>query len=308
MNNIANLRQLKHFSLVAQERSFHRAAELANLTQPALSSSIKALEAALGVQLLERTKHSVALTRIGETVLRRAHRILRESNNLLEEVSYIKNGEAGHLRIGLVPTFAYSFGASAIAQWAARSPRSSLDILHQSTQGMLPLLEQEQLDLIVCETRQVPLSGEIELCKIGTFPGGAFCRAGHPLGAVRKPSQDAVSRYPFGSVRMPDSMLDSLMASFPFRQSKEEFFSLQADDISVLREVTLSSDFIWFGNRLNVLKDLQEGLMIELDLELDFEICWGIASKVNRVLPPAAGALVEILTRLPRLAMAPLDG
>ena len=71
------LRHLRAFVAVAAELNFGRAAERLYITQPALSRQIRALEKALGCELLRRTTHRVELTLAGEALLDRSHDVLR---------------------------------------------------------------------------------------------------------------------------------------------------------------------------------------------------------------------------------------
>ena len=68
------LRQLRHFIAVADELNFTRAAEHCNITQPALTRSIAALEDELGVLLLDRSKRQIQLTPSGQSFLEDARK------------------------------------------------------------------------------------------------------------------------------------------------------------------------------------------------------------------------------------------
>ncbi|MDQ2091211.1 LysR family transcriptional regulator [Marimonas arenosa] len=303
-----NLRQLQHFVLVAQERNFRRASERANLSQPALSHSIKALERDLGVQLFERTKHSVKLTAVGETVLKRAQSVLFEAENLTEEVGNLKSGEAGHLRVGLVPTYAYSFGGKAIAQWMADRPDVSVEAVYNSSQVLSGLLQEEELDFFVCDTRHVPSSPEIEVEPFGEFGGGLFCRKDHPVLASDTRDRTALFQYGFASVKMPEIMRLALAAEFGADGSNKPFLALECDAITVLRQAVLATDLIWLANRFNVAEDVAAGRLVEIETKLELRVHWAIARKRGRVLPPAAFPLMELMKSLPIAAMEAVEG
>jgi epsilon-lactone hydrolase len=74
------LRHLRSFVAVAEELNFGRAAERLYITQPALSRQIRALEQAVGCELLTRSTRRVALTLAGEALLERARRLLRDAD------------------------------------------------------------------------------------------------------------------------------------------------------------------------------------------------------------------------------------
>lgn len=301
-----NLRQLQHFILVAEERNFRRASERANLSQPALSHSIKALEEVLGVQLFQRTKHSVSLTAMGDTLLKRARRVLLETQNMEDELGFLKSGAAGHLRIGLVPTYAYSFGGKAIAEWMAGRPGVSVEAVYQTSSNLAAMLEAEEIDLFVCDMRQVRSNAEIEVTPIGVFDGGMFCRSGHPILAREAPRREELIDYGFASVRMPQALRDEMSAAFGADGRNKPFLALECDAISVLRTAVLATDLIWLANRFNVIDDLEQGRLCEVPYDTALRIHWGIARQRDRFLAPAAHALVDILRALPQRAAAQL--
>ncbi|MFD5298989.1 LysR substrate-binding domain-containing protein [Streptomyces mutabilis] len=103
-----DLRQLRYFVAVAEERHFGRAADRLHMAQPALSQAIRRLEADLGVELLHRTTRRVELTDAGRAYLTRARAILSDVDDAAHEARRVASGSVGHLSIGCVGSATYS--------------------------------------------------------------------------------------------------------------------------------------------------------------------------------------------------------
>ncbi|MBU2668071.1 LysR family transcriptional regulator [Actinoplanes bogorensis] len=102
------LRQLRYFVVVAEERHFGRAAARLHMAQPPLSQAIRRLETGLGVELLHRTTRRVELTEAGRAYLSRARAILAEVDDAGEQARRVAAGVVGHLTIGCVGSVTYS--------------------------------------------------------------------------------------------------------------------------------------------------------------------------------------------------------
>lgn len=94
------IKQLRAFIAIAEEKTFTAGAKRVHVTQAAVSMQIRQLEDEIGLQLFTRTPRKVILTEAGEYLLERARRILREHNSALEELAVIAGAEYGRLRIG----------------------------------------------------------------------------------------------------------------------------------------------------------------------------------------------------------------
>ena len=101
-----DLRQLRQFVAIAEERSFRRAAERLHMSQPPLSVSVQRLEADIGVTLLDRTRHHVRLTLAGDAFLNEARRTLAHAQLSIEIAQRTASGKLGSLRLSFVPSAA----------------------------------------------------------------------------------------------------------------------------------------------------------------------------------------------------------
>lgn len=102
------LRHLRYFQAVAEEKHFGRAAAKLHMAQPPLSQQIRQLEDELGVTLLSRTTRRVDLTPAGEAYLVRVRAILQSVDAAGDEAVRIGSGLEGRLVIGCVGSATYS--------------------------------------------------------------------------------------------------------------------------------------------------------------------------------------------------------
>lgn len=96
------LRHLFHLEILAKTGSFHRAARQLGLRQPALSQSIRALEADIGVQLVVRTSSGSRLTRAGEAFLKEVEAVHNALDTAVLIAKAANEEEANFVRLGVV--------------------------------------------------------------------------------------------------------------------------------------------------------------------------------------------------------------
>ncbi len=94
------LAHLKAFVALADSKHFGRAADRLNITQPALTKRLKSLEMAIGLQLFDRNRRGVALTKTGEQLLASARHIVGEADALIAHSRRLVEGSTGLLEIG----------------------------------------------------------------------------------------------------------------------------------------------------------------------------------------------------------------
>jgi DNA-binding transcriptional LysR family regulator len=127
-----DLRQLRYFIAVAEERSFTAAARRLNLSQPPLSQQIQALEAAVGAQLLHRTSRRVELTQAGEALLTRARAIQLQVKLAEDEVRSIGAGLIGSLDVGATGSILRGRLADLLAAYRKEAPAVKMTVHEQA--------------------------------------------------------------------------------------------------------------------------------------------------------------------------------
>jgi DNA-binding transcriptional LysR family regulator len=122
------LRHLRYFVAVAEERHFGRAAARLHIAQPPLSQQIRRLEAEFGEPLLYRTTRSVELSPAGEVLLERAREILASVDLAIEDAHAASRGEYGRLAIGFTGSSTYAMLPALAAALRQELPQVRLDL------------------------------------------------------------------------------------------------------------------------------------------------------------------------------------
>lgn len=142
---------LQVFVMVAEKKSFSRAAEELHLTQPAVSQYIRALEDSVGARLLERTNKYVRLNQAGEIVFRHAKEILNLYTNMQCSVDDLTKKARGPISIGSSFTFGEYILPHIIARLQAGYPEITPSITIHNTKEIIDLVTNHQLDIGIIE-------------------------------------------------------------------------------------------------------------------------------------------------------------
>ena len=152
-----DLYELHLFHLVAKYRSFTKAAEIAGLTQSAITRQIQGMENSLGVELLERTTRSVRMTEAGEFLFRESTQLLGDVEHSLQRLREEFAGARKQIHVGVSRSIALSYLPGFFHANLKRSAEVAYRVSHQSSKDILSGLETNDLDLgVLCPPPRLP--------------------------------------------------------------------------------------------------------------------------------------------------------
>jgi DNA-binding transcriptional LysR family regulator len=151
------IRHLQYLTALARERHFARAAVVCNVTQSTLSAGIKQLEESLGVLIVERGQRFIGLTEEGERVLAWAQRVLVDFGGLQQELSEMREGMVGRLRIGAIPVTLPIIPLLTVP-FAERHQRTDIVVTSQTSIEIQRRLDDFDLDIGVTYLDNEPLA------------------------------------------------------------------------------------------------------------------------------------------------------
>lgn len=148
MDHRIKFRHLDAFSSIARAGSLKEAAEELHLSQPAISKTLKELEALVGAALMERDRSGAKLTQEGEVFLQFAEQCTAALRHGLHSVRS-GGAAAAHLKVGALPSVASNLLPAAAAMFAKNSPDTLLEIHEGPHQDLTSRLRAGRLDLVV---------------------------------------------------------------------------------------------------------------------------------------------------------------
>lgn len=143
-----DVRQLRYFVAVAEERHFGRAAERLGIAQPPLSRAIRELERQLGVQLLERTTRQVAITPAGETLLRDARAALDAVSAALRRARNVGSPQP-MLRVAIKADFDAGLLPMILEAYKSEPEALPVELLFGSRGAQIPALRDGRADVAI---------------------------------------------------------------------------------------------------------------------------------------------------------------
>ena len=147
MPALPTLRQLAYLVELSERLNFRAAADRQFVTQSTLSAGIKELETQLGVQLVERDKHHVRLTTVGEDVAARARELLASATDLSEAARSAARPLCGPMRLGAIPTIAPYLLPGVLPALRRAYPELKLYLREDLTARLLERLRASRLDV-----------------------------------------------------------------------------------------------------------------------------------------------------------------
>lgn len=147
-----NLKQLRYFLVVAEEKQITAAAKRLYIAQPPLSYQLKQLEKEFGAQLFKRTAHGIELTDVGQIFQSYANEIISLAQNAENQVHKTISGELGTIAIGMASSSTGLIPMNSFNELRKYYPEISFDIYEDNTYGILDKLEKKTIDLGIVRT------------------------------------------------------------------------------------------------------------------------------------------------------------
>lgn len=292
-------RRLLHLLALAQHAHFGRAAQALNISQPALTKSIQALEAELGVMLLDRQRGGISLTAFGELVVARSKSWLTAEDDLRREIAMLTENNIGSLRVAIGPYPSIMSGFASAAQLLSKHPSIRMMVQEASWFEIINLLNAQSIDLGVTEISRLIKYEHFITEVVGQHCGYFFCRKDHPLLKKTSTTIEQVLEFPWVSPRIPARIASQLPKALRHAGSIDPATGdlIPAVEINAplqLHRFLKNSNAVSLSTLTAMEPALLSGEIIALSINnLPLHTQYGFVYLRNRSLPPAAIAYMQ---------------
>lgn len=160
-----NFELYRIFYVVANHSNITKASEELNISQPAISKSIKSLEEQLGGKLFIRTKKGVILTEEGKEFYKYIKHAIEYINNAENKFTDLINLECGCIKIGINTTLTKEFLLPYLEKFNTLFPKIDIQIITDLTSNLMQKLRNGLIDIVIFNINDKEYGNEIEIIK-----------------------------------------------------------------------------------------------------------------------------------------------
>lgn len=298
------LRQLKYFVAVVEWSSFSLAAGHLNVTQPALSKSLRSLEQSLGAKLLERGPNGVSLTTYGEQLFLYARPILSMVAEAKDEIASMRGAGKGRLHIGAIPSSLRVLVPATVTDFLHSRGNVRLTIQEGLSDTIVNAVRSGTLDLAVTVLPAENFSDEVNYRVLQEEPMRVVCRPGHPLLQSPSPRLSDLDGYEWvvPDRHEPDRrQLDSL---FALKRLPAPRIAMETTSVTLLSTVLGNADYLSYlpASSVSNTKDLVMAPLDDLIWMRTTVVAFRDKAPLRPLLTQFIRALEEVAERLSRWA------
>jgi DNA-binding transcriptional LysR family regulator len=289
-------RRLAHLCVAARCGSLTAAAAELGLTQPALSKSIRELERALGVPVLERGRHGVVPTGYGEALVARGRAVEAELRAATDEVEALRGARRGAVVVGCGPSEATRLLPLALEALRAGAPALRVTVLDGLNEALMPMVRRGEIDFALSSVPRTASDPELQHETLHTDTAVVVAHADHPLAGRRgvKPAELAPQRWVLARRHeLERRALDELFLQAGLRPIDAE---VETTSAALMKAVVLQGRHLSFLPREMIHWEERAGLLRAVHVAApQWARAVGITRRRRSRTTPAAAALATAL-------------
>ncbi|MEP4194456.1 MAG: LysR substrate-binding domain-containing protein [Aliishimia sp.] len=294
-------RQIRYFLAVVDAGQVSAAARSLNVSQSAVTLSIKDMEADVGTALFDRNPTGLTLTRAGQQFRHHAHDIAASFEAAVKSVEVGGDTVSGIVRLGMSWTLSSYFAFPVIEQFSRQHPSVEVQLVEKPREALEKALVADQLDLALVLTSNLTEGIGLKSKTLHKSHRRLWTSVDHPLTKLKEVTLSDVAQYPYAVLRSDDAEKQGL--AYWTTQTVHPDIKLTSSSIEAVRNlvasglaVTILSDVVYRSWTLDGRRVERVDLVGSIPT-MDVGVAWA-----KRILNPAAKLLREAFDKaIPRI-------
>ena len=294
----AQLRDMAYFAAIAEHGQVQRAAAALGLSQPALSKGLRRLEQAMNARLVKRTPKGIELTSAGSALLAQIRRLRLSLDDITREISDLSLGRAGHLRVGIAPSFASDLVPNACAALLQEAPRVTFKVTVLEREASLSALRRGELDLALTALPVPRDDGLVEEHLIED-KYVVYASANHRLAGKKRVTLADLARERWAVLAFNTPTPERIGQVFADAGLPRPEIAMESNSPALRHRLLASSNLVGFAPQRVVREATPRAHFAELHVkDLTYTRRAGVIYRKDAYLSPAAKRFIEILKRI----------
>ena len=299
-----NLGLLAHFLAAYEAGSLGKAAAQLGLSQPALSKSIRKLEAELDVPLFHRTTKGIAPTSYADMLAQRGQAIQADVRSSITELRKLRQGETGQARVGIAPALAPHFMPEVLAHVAASHPTIDVTVIEAPIyEDISQAVLRGELDFALTNLPAKGADPDLQWRELFKDQFVVCCGKAHPLARKRKVQPAQLLAYPWitpAREGMPWQRLGDLFAAAGCAPPRA---TVETNSAAVIMSLLQRGPFLTFAPRQIILPNLRRAEAVEIAVDgMALQRAIIALQRKGRSLPRAAEIVLAACDRVAQAA------
>lgn len=292
---ILNEKRLEVFLELEKLHHMPSVANLLNISQPAISQTIRLLEQGLKQKLFIRNQEGLSPSKFAQEFALQVRMAMNELRNIRPEIAHLDDRVIGAVHIGALPLSRGKILPSAIIQLHKRYPDINFVTIESPFEDLAKDLRSGDLDFIIGALREPEYASDFNQQSLISESLSIVARKGHPY-TNKKDIREIINlaSWIFPRKKSPSRVLiDQLFSKINMTIPQA---SIETGDLAIIRGILLETDMLAIVSSNQLIYEINRGEIIRLDINLPrTDRLIGITTRKNSFLSPAAQLLIKEL-------------
>lgn len=290
------LRQLRQFLAAVEHRNLGRAADVLNITTPALSKSLANLEAELGARLFDRGPRGVTPTVFGDSLARHAKAMAAEERHARAEIAMLRGAGQGRIAVGGTASAGSARLVRALARLVRERPGVQVEVVGGRHETLIAALQDGALDIVVTGFGAGAPAPDLDERVLAEDSYVAVVAADHPLAKRRRLRLVDLASFPWVVASNIGDVVPGWARAFTDEGLTPPQPALASDSYLFIKSVLAEGDFVAVLPRDII--GPEEAARAFAVLRID-GVAWTrrvrAVTRARGTQPPAVGLLLDLL-------------